>query len=78
MLLMLYLAYFPDRRRRTASQSLGIIDSTADRPYIRDTRIDADSYIAYRKREARMKALADADGDIFLPNPEPLGPPTTF
>ena len=29
---------------------------------------------AYRGLEARMKALAEADGDVFLPNPEPVGP----
>jgi hypothetical protein len=28
----------------------------------------------YRALEARMQALAEADGDIFLPNPEPEGP----
>ncbi len=29
---------------------------------------------AYEALEQRMKALADADGDVFLPNPEPQGP----
>src|SRR4030095_1160489 len=29
---------------------------------------------AYRELEARMKVLAEADGDVFLPNPEPMGP----
>jgi hypothetical protein len=29
---------------------------------------------AYRELQARMKVLAEADGDVFLPNPEPLGP----
>ena len=29
---------------------------------------------AYRDLEGRMKALAEADGDVFLPNPEPLEP----
>jgi hypothetical protein len=29
---------------------------------------------AYRERVARMKALAEADGDVFLPNLEPSGP----
>ena len=28
---------------------------------------------AYRELEERMKVLAEADGDVFLPNPEPLG-----
>jgi hypothetical protein len=37
-------------------------------------RIDEDFQAAYRKLEARMKALAEADGDVFLPNSEPLGP----
>jgi len=31
-------------------------------------------HAAYRKLEERMKALAEADGDVFLPNPEPEGP----
>jgi len=30
--------------------------------------------VAYRDLEARMRALAEADGDVFWPNPEPLGP----
>ena len=30
--------------------------------------------VAYRALEERMKALAEADGDVFLPNPEPEGP----
>jgi hypothetical protein len=29
---------------------------------------------AYRALERRMKALAEAEGDVFLPNPEPQGP----
>ena len=29
---------------------------------------------AYRELEQRMKALASADGDVFLPNPEPEAP----
>jgi hypothetical protein len=29
---------------------------------------------SYRTLESRMKALAEADGDVFLPNPEPSGP----
>ena len=37
-------------------------------------RIDEGFRAAYREREARMKVLAEADGDVFLPNPEPLGP----
>lgn len=28
----------------------------------------------YRDLETRMKALAEADGEVFLPNPEPWGP----
>lgn len=36
---------------------------------------DAESFqVAYRELEERMRALAKADGDIFLPNPEPNGP----
>lgn len=30
--------------------------------------------VAYRALEERMKALTEADGDVFLPNPEPEGP----
>lgn len=37
-------------------------------------RIDEVFHTAYRELEERMKALAEADGDVFLPNPEPLGP----
>jgi hypothetical protein len=37
-------------------------------------RIDQGFRAAYRELEARMKVLAEADGDVFLPNPEPLGP----
>jgi hypothetical protein len=29
---------------------------------------------AYSELEERMKALAEADGDIYLPNAEPEGP----
>jgi hypothetical protein len=36
--------------------------------------VDADFLAAYRALEARMRALAEADGDIYLPNPEPGGP----
>src|SRR4051794_3759659 len=34
---------------------------------------DESFHAAYRDLEQRMKALAEADGDIFLPNPEPSG-----
>lgn len=37
-------------------------------------RIDEGFRAAYRGLEARMKALAEADGDVFLPNIEPSGP----
>ena len=36
--------------------------------------IDESFRTAYRELEARMKALAENDGHVFLPNPEPLGP----
>jgi len=36
--------------------------------------IDESFHKAYRALEEKMKALAEADGDVFLPNPEPLGP----
>lgn len=29
---------------------------------------------SYQQLEARMRVLAEADGDVFLPNPEPVGP----
>jgi len=35
--------------------------------------IDESFHTAYRELEERMKRLAEADGDVFLPNPEPLG-----
>jgi len=35
--------------------------------------IDEIFHTAYRELEERMKALAEADGLVFLPNPEPLG-----
>jgi hypothetical protein len=37
-------------------------------------RIDSSFHTAYRELEERMKALAEDDHDVFLPNPEPLGP----
>jgi hypothetical protein len=37
-------------------------------------RIDEGFHAAYRALEERMKALAEAEGDVFLPNPEPEGP----
>ena len=37
-------------------------------------QIDGSFYTAYRKLEERMKALAETDGDIYVPNPEPEGP----
>jgi hypothetical protein len=37
-------------------------------------RIDGSFHAAYRELEGRMKVLAEADGDVFLPNPEPEGP----
>lgn len=37
-------------------------------------RVDGGFHIAYRALEERMKALAKAEGDVFLPNPEPSGP----
>jgi hypothetical protein len=36
-------------------------------------RIDEGFRTAYRELEARMKVLADAEGDVFLPNPAPVG-----
>lgn len=37
-------------------------------------RVDGSFQAAYRNLEGRMKGLAEADGHIFLPNPEPEGP----
>jgi hypothetical protein len=37
-------------------------------------RIDGSFHTAYRELEERMRALTEANGDVFLPNPEPLGP----
>ncbi|MEO7189900.1 MAG: hypothetical protein ABI051_02475 [Vicinamibacterales bacterium] len=37
-------------------------------------RIDGAFRARYRELEQRMQALAEADGDVFLPNPEPEGP----
>ena len=45
---------------------------------LRAGRIGAGFRAAYRDLEARMKALAEADGDVFLPNPEPFGPVEYF
>jgi hypothetical protein len=36
--------------------------------------IDTPFHAAYRELQHRMKSLAESDGDIFLPNPEPEGP----
>jgi hypothetical protein len=35
--------------------------------------MDRNFHEAYRALEERMKALAEDDGDVYLPNPEPLG-----
>lgn len=43
----------------------------ADRPSDREHRR---LHAQYRELEARMKALAESDGDVCLPNPEPVGP----
>jgi hypothetical protein len=44
----------------------------------RAMRVDESFHAAYRDLEGRMKALAEADGDVFLPNPERKGPSITF
>src|SRR4051812_17984325 len=36
--------------------------------------VDESFHAAYRELEQRMKALAEADNRVFLPNPEPSGP----
>jgi len=40
----------------------------------RAMQVDGDFHAAYRLLEGRMKALAEADHTVFLPNPEPEGP----
>jgi len=37
-------------------------------------RIDGSFQVAYRGLEERMRAHAEADGDVFLPSPEPEAP----
>jgi len=37
-------------------------------------QIDESFHAAYRELEERMRALAESEGDVFLPNPEPEGP----
>lgn len=39
-----------------------------------DRPVHAGFRAAYRALETRMRALAEADGDVFLPNPEPSPP----
>jgi len=39
-----------------------------------DAALTPDFRLAYEDLVSRMQALADADGDVFLPNPEPAGP----
>ena len=39
-----------------------------------DRPVHAGFRAAYRALEARMRTLAEADGDVFLPNPEPSPP----
>jgi hypothetical protein len=36
--------------------------------------IDGGFHAAYQELQGRMKALAEAEGHVFPPNPEPLGP----
>lgn len=38
-----------------------------------DRAMDIDFKAAYRNLDQRMKALAESDGDVYLPNPEPAG-----
>ena len=37
-------------------------------------RVDGSFHAKYRELEERMKALAESEGDVFLPNTEPEGP----
>jgi hypothetical protein len=65
--------------RNRPAGSLRSVTFTAGR-VIRDVRkpepmrTDEGFRAAYRALERRMKALAEAEGDVFLPNPEPQGP----
>jgi hypothetical protein len=57
----------------------GQMAKTYAREQVRSTppdnvRINTDFRDAYQGLEARMKVLAEADGDVFLPNLEPAGP----
>jgi hypothetical protein len=37
-------------------------------------QVNGSFHAAYRNLEGRMKTFAEADGDVFVPNPEPEGP----
>jgi hypothetical protein len=37
-------------------------------------RVDGSFHAKYRELEQRMKALAESEGDVFLPNTKPAGP----
>jgi hypothetical protein len=50
------------------------LQTTMDTTMPSNNPIDTSFRSAYRELEARMKARAEADGDVFLPNPEPSGP----
>jgi len=49
--------------------SLALTSSSAS-----GNRMDSEFRAAYLNLEARMRALAETDGDVFLPVPQPLGP----
>lgn len=42
--------------------------------FIMNSQFRKDFAAAYRELEGRMKLRAEADGDVFLPNPQPLEP----
>ncbi len=58
---------------RKLKQALSEIQSASQQKG-RAMRVDGNFRAAYRHLEGRMKALAEADGDVFLQNPEPEGP----
>ncbi len=44
------------------------------RPTASEHRVNTDLHARYRELETRMKARAEADGNLFLPNAEPVEP----
>jgi adenylosuccinate lyase len=68
-----YVGDAPTRARAFAAQIRQRLSEWLDGANRAMRSVDS-FHTAYRKLEERMKALAEADGDVFLPNPEPEGP----